>query len=90
MLNPPCNCKPSNVNNFAPAKSPYQPSAKNLLEGNKLRPQRMFSLSTALPNVFQRDAQQWSLTTYNDSTSDNMVRKLQTPRKKRDLEARAK
>lgn len=81
MLHPPCTCKPSNVNTFAPAKSQFVPERNGGIPG-KIRPPRVYSLDTSIPNIFAWDAPKFVLNwTSSSNRADPRIQR--TPRKKR-------
>lgn len=86
-LKPPCGCKPTNMNTYAPEKGPA-PDMPGANIPFRVRPSLNNSLITIQPNVFTQNPAKWSLTWgQEDDQANNLT--MATPRKgKKKMELR--
>ena len=83
MVKPACSCKPTNANDFAPAKSSYRPPYNGGIPG-KIRPPLVYSIDTSIPNIFDKEAPHFVLQ-WTSSANRADPRSQRTPRKKKDM-----
>lgn len=82
-LSPPCNCKPTNVNQLSFAKGPDYTNVGYGLEGQILRPSKVYSLTSNVPNVFNEAPPKFVVTWTNSKDRANpMIQR--SPKKRQD------
>jgi hypothetical protein len=87
-IKPPCNCKPTNVNNYAFAKGDDSFPTGPGIGSEQMRPSRVYSLVTNIPNIFRQEAPAYSLQWISSASSAD-PRIQRTPYKKADKRAQA-